>query len=254
MILLETHELTKRFGGLVAMNALDIAIEEGAIHGLIGPNGAGKSTFFNLVTGVLAPTSGRVVYDGKDITKSRPHQVAAMGVGRTFQLNPLFGDFTVFDNVATAHHLNPGNSIPSIYFNTKKHRENEAWVRENTTEILEFLNLSQVKDELAKNLPHGYQKILGVARALAIKPRLLMLDEPLGVMNPEEIAFSFGAISQLRDRGITVLVVEHNMQVLSILDHVTVISFGAKIFDGTPEEVRRDKTVIETYFGGDDYE
>jgi branched-chain amino acid transport system ATP-binding protein len=253
-MLLETQKLTKRFGGLVAMDELDIEIEEGCIQGLIGPNGAGKSTFFNLVTGVLPPTSGKVLYDGKDITRSRPHQVAAMGIGRTFQLNPLFGEFTVFDNVATAHHLNPHSSVASVYFNTKQSRENERRAEASTHEILDFLKLSHVKDELAKNLPHGYQKVLGVARALAIKPRLLMLDEPLGGMNPEEIAFSIAAISQLRDRGVTILVVEHNMQVLSILDRVTVISFGAKIFDGTPEEVKRDETVIKTYFGGDAYE
>jgi branched-chain amino acid transport system ATP-binding protein len=253
-MLLEAQKLTKRFGGLVAMDELDIGIEEGRIQGLIGPNGAGKSTFFNLVTGVLPPTSGRIFYDGKDITKSRPHQVAAMGIGRTFQLNPLFGEFTVFDNVATAHHLNPHSSIANIYFNTKQYRENEKRVAESTHEILDFLKLSHMRDELAKNLPHGYQKILGVARALAVRPRLLLLDEPLGGMNPEEIAFSIKAISQLRDRGITILVVEHNMQILSILDRVTVISFGAKIFDGVPDEVRRSETVIKTYFGGDAYE
>lgn len=253
-MLLETRKLTKRFGGLTVMNELDVTLNEGEILGLIGPNGAGKSTFFNLVTGVFFPTSGQVFYDGKDITKKRPHQVAAMGIGRTYQLNPLFGDFTVFENVTAAHHLHPRSSILDVYFNTRKYRDNEKAIALSSDEILEFLGLSHVRNELAKNLPHGYQKILGVARALATKPRLLMLDEPLGGMNPEEIAFSIDAIAKMRDQGITVLVVEHNMQILSILDRVTVISFGEKIFEGSPDEVREDKTVIETYFGGVSYE
>ena len=250
MPLLETKGLTKRFGGLTVMNDLNFSIEEGEIKGLLGPNGAGKSTFFNLITGVYMPTSGTITYNGKDITKAKPHQVAELGIGRTFQLNPLFGEFTVFENVTAAFHLRPHTSVPQIFFNTKTYKENEEYAAKEADEILEFLGLSHVRNELARNLPHGYQKILGVARALATQPKLIMLDEPLGGMNPEEIAFSIDAISKMRDRGITVLVVEHNMQILDILDSVTVISFGEKIFEGTPEGMRQDPTVIETYFGG----
>ena len=250
MPLLETKGLTKRFGGLTVMNDLNFSIEEGEIKGLLGPNGAGKSTFFNLITGVYMPTAGSITYNGKDITKSKPHQVAELGIGRTFQLNPLFGEFTVFENVTAAFHLRPHTSVPQIFFNTKTYKENEKYAAKEADEILEFLGLSHVRNELAKNLPHGYQKILGVARALATQPKLIMLDEPLGGMNPEEIAFSIDAISKMRDKGITVLVVEHNMQILDILDSVTVISFGEKIFEGTPEGMRQDPTVIETYFGG----
>ena len=173
-----------------------------------------------------------------------------MGIGRTFQLNPLFGEFTVFENITAAYHLRPHSTVPQIFFNTKTYRTNEEYIAKSADEILEFLGLQHVRNELAKNLPHGYQKILGVARALATKPKLLLLDEPLGGMNPEEIAFSIDAISKLRDKGITILVVEHNMQILDILDSVTVISFGQKIFEGAPEEMRKDPTVIETYFGG----
>ena len=250
MHLLETSGLTKRFGGLTVMNDLDFSMEEGEIKGFLGPNGAGKSTFFNLITGVLTPSSGHIFYAGKEITKSRPHQVAKMGIGRTFQLNPLFGEFTVFENVAAAYHLRPHSTVPQIFFNTKTYRTNEDYIAKSADEILEFLGLQHVRNELAKNLPHGYQKILGVARALATKPKLLLLDEPLGGMNPEEIAFSIDAISKLRDKGISILVVEHNMQILDILDSVTVISFGHTIFEGTPEGMRKDPTVIETYFGG----
>lgn len=250
MHLLETSGISKRFGGLTVISDLDFSIDEGEIKGFMGPNGAGKSTFFNMITGVVPPTSGHIFYAGHEITKSKPHQVAKLGIGRTFQLNPLFGDFTVFENVTAAYHLRPHSSLPAIFFNTQSYRENEKYIAKSADEILEFLGLSHIRNELAKNLPHGYQKILGVARALATKPKLLLLDEPLGGMNPEEIDFSIKAISNMRDKGITILVVEHNMQILDILDSVSVISFGHKIFEGTPQGMREDPTVIETYFGG----
>lgn len=253
-MLLETKELTKRFGGLTVMNSLDVTIEKGEILGLIGPNGAGKSTFFNLVTGCLAPTSGKIFYKDRDITRTKPHGAAKLGIGRTFQLNPLFGEFTVFENVIAAHHLHPYSNLFQVFMNTPAYRENERKAKESSREILDFLGLSHVSGELAKNLPHGYQKMLGVARALATHPELLLLDEPLGGMNPEEIRFSIDAISKMRKNGITILVVEHNMQILTICDRVTVISFGEKIFEGTPQEVRCNDTVIKTYFGGVSYD
>ena len=249
-MLLETAGLCKRFGGLKVITDLDMHIVEGEILGLIGPNGAGKSTFFNLVTGVLSPNSGKITFDGKDITRKRPHQVTAMGIGRTFQLNPLFGELTVYENVAAAHYLHPHSSVLDVFFNTKKYRENEKIVEKSSDGIIEFLNLNSMRDEYAKNLPHGYQKMLGFARALATMPKLLMLDEPLGGMNPEEINFSIEAIKSMRDKGMTVLIVEHNMQILSICDKVVVISFGEKICEGTPDEVRRNEEVIRTYLGG----
>ena len=249
-MLLETINLHKRFGGLTVINDINLTVNEGEILGLIGPNGAGKSTFFNLVTGVLSPTSGKIMYDGKDITYAKPHQVAAMGIGRSFQLNPLFGDFTVFENVTAAHYLHPKSSILDVYFNTKKYRENEKFIIKSTEEILDMLDLLHVRNELAKNLPHGYQKMLGVARAIATKPKLLMLDEPLGGMNPEEITFSIDIIRKLNSNGLTVLIVEHNMQILDLCDRVFVISFGEKICEGTPGEVRCNDNVIKTYFGG----
>ena len=253
-MLLQTKDLCKRFKGLKAINNLNLHVDKGEILGLIGPNGAGKSTFFNLVTGVFPPTSGEIIFENKDITKKRPYQVAMMGIGRTFQLNPLFGDFTVFENITAAHYLHPHSSLLSIYFNTKKYRENEKESARSADEIIEFLRLTPMRNELAKNLPHGYQKMLGVARALATMPKLLMFDEPLGGMNPEEIHFTIDAIKSMRDSGMTVLVVEHNMQILSICDRVTVISFGEKICDGTPDEVRRNEDVIRTYLGGVSFE
>lgn len=167
-MLLETIHLTKRFGGLTVINDINLTLNEGEILGLIGPNGAGKSTFFNLVTGVLTPTSGKITYNGTDITYAKPHRVATMGIGRSFQLNPLFGDFTVFENVTAAHYLHPKSTVLDVYFNTKKYRNNEEFIAKSADEILDMLGLTHVRNELAKNLPHGYQKILGVARAVAI--------------------------------------------------------------------------------------
>ena len=216
-MLLETRKLTKQFGGLTAVSTFDIAVAEGEIVGLIGPNGAGKSTLFNLITGVFPITSGQVLYDGKDITGKKPHQVAALGIGRTFQLNPLFADFTVLENVSASFHLHPRSSLVDIYFNTRTYRKNEAYIAEQSLDILTLVGLDRVKDELARNLPHGYQKMLGVARALATRPKLLLLDEPLGGMNPSEIDFTLKSIRKTRDQGVTVLLVEHNMQILELL-------------------------------------
>ncbi|NTV91519.1 MAG: ABC transporter ATP-binding protein [Clostridiales bacterium] len=254
-MLLETKKLTKRFGGLTVMKDLDVTLKQGEILALIGPNGAGKSTFFNLVTGCLEPTSGLIFFEDKEITGCKPHEAAALGIGRTFQLNPLFGDFTVFENVTAAHHLHPHSSLLDIYFNTRKYKSNEKLIADNSEEILQTLGLYHVRNELAKNLPHGYQKILGVARALATKPKVLLLDEPLGGMNPEEIHFTIDAINTMnKEKNITVLIVEHNMQILDICDRVTVISFGQKICEGLPCDVKNNEDVIKTYFGGVSYE
>ncbi len=247
----ETRKLTKAFGGLVAVSQFDMGVNQGEVVGLIGPNGAGKSTLFNLVTGVFPSTTGEVVFEGRTITGLKPHQVAALGIGRTFQLNPLFGDFTVLKNVSASFHLHPRSGLLSIYFNTPTYRRNEAFINEQSLEVLRLVGLERVKDELARNLPHGYQKMLGVARALAPRPKLHRHDEPLGGMNPEEIEFTLKALRKTREQGVTILIVEHNMQILDLCDRVVVINFGQKICEGLPAEVREDKEVIRAYFGGE---
>ncbi len=199
----------------------------------------------------MRPTSGQVSYDGRDIVGKKPHEVAALGIGRTFQLNPLFGDFTVLKNVTASFHLRPRSSLLATYFNTRSYRKNEAYIRDASLEILKVVGLEKVKDELAKNLPHGYQKMLGVARALATRPKLMLMDEPLGGMNPSEIEFALDAIRKTREQGVTFLVVEHNMQILDLCDRVVVISFGEKICEGLPKEVREDEQVTRAYFGGE---
>jgi branched-chain amino acid transport system ATP-binding protein len=250
-MLLEIKGLTRLFGGLAAVSNFDMHVGTGEVVGLIGPNGAGKSTIFNLITGVFPPTSGKVIYDGMDITGKKPHQVAALGIGRTFQLNPLFADFTVLENVSASFHLRPKSKLLDIYFNTATYRKNEAYIHDQSLEILKTVGLEKVKSELARNLPHGYQKMLGVARALATRPRLMLLDEPLGGMNPSEIDFTLNSIRKTRDQKVTFLIVEHNMQILDLCDRVVVISFGQKICEGAPREVREDREVIRAYFGGE---
>ena len=226
-------------------------VEKGEFVGLIGPNGAGKSTVFNLITGVVPPTGGRVIFDGRNITGLRSHKIAALGIGRTFQLNPLFADYSVLENVSASFHLSQKTNLLKIYFNTASHRRDEARILEKTMEILELVGLDHVKDEPARNLPHGYQKMLGVARAMATGPKLLLLDEPLGGMNPAEIEFTLNAIKKTQDFGVTILMVEHNMQILDLCDRLVVISFGQKICEGSPREVRENQEVIRAYFGGD---
>jgi branched-chain amino acid transport system ATP-binding protein len=250
-MLLEIRGLTKRFGGLKAVGDFDIDVAEGEIVGLIGPNGAGKSTVFNLITGVLPVTSGTIMFRDIDITRSQPDQVAKLGIGRTFQLNPLFPEFTVLENVTSSFDLHPHSGLVDVFFNTPTYRRNEKFVEEMAHQILEIVGLSKEANELARNLAHGHQKMLGVARALATKPTLLLLDEPLAGMNPSEIQYSLDAIRGMRDNGITVLIVEHNMQILSLCDRVVVISFGQKICEGLPSEVRANQEVISAYFGAD---
>jgi len=249
-MLLEISGLTKYFGGLAAVSQLDFHVNKGGISGLIGPNGAGKTTVFNLITGVFPPTTGRVTFDGIDVTGKKPHVIAELGIGRTFQLNPLFADFTVLENVSASFHLRPKSSWLDAYFNTATYRRNEAYILEQSLEILQLVGLDKVKDELAKNLPHGYQKMLGIARALATKPKLLLLDEPIAGMNPDEIAFTLKNIRKTQQQGVTFLIVEHNMQILDLCDRVVVINFGQKITEGLPQEVRKNKEVIKAYFGG----
>jgi branched-chain amino acid transport system ATP-binding protein len=251
-MLLEIDDLTKNFGGLAAVNEFSMGVSEGEIVGLIGPNGAGKSTIFNLVTGVHRVTAGRVVFDGRDITHKGPDQVAKLGIGRTFQLNPLFPDFTVLENVISSFFLHPRSNVLQIFFHTKTYRQHEAFIRTKAEEIIKLVGLERVQNEWARNLAHGHQKMLGVARALATNPRLLLLDEPLAGMNPAEIAASLDAIRDMREGGITILIVEHNMQILSLCDRVVVVSFGKKITEGRPEEVRANTEVISAYFGTDD--
>lgn len=253
-MILEIKELTKFFGGLKAVSNFNMYVNKGEIVGLIGPNGAGKTTIFNLMTGILRPTAGKIIFNGEDITGKKPHVVAELGIGRTFQLNPLLADFTVLDNIIASFNLRPKSSLLDICLNTATYRHNEADILNQSQEILKLVGLDKIRDEMAKNLPHGYQKMLGMGRAMAVKPKLLLLDEPLAGMNPDEIDFTMTAIARTRQKGVTIVLVEHNMEIMNLCDRVIVINFGQKIAEGTPKEVREDKEVIQAYFGGDEYD
>lgn len=248
-MLLEVSNLTKHFGGLAAVSGVDLKVDQGEMVGLIGPNGAGKTTAFNLITGFIKPTKGKIKFKDKNIVGQKPHAIAKEGIGRTFQLNPLFADFTVLQNVAASFYLHPKSSLVSAFLNLPGYRRNEDYIIENSKEILDLLGLTTHQDELAKNLPQGYQKMLGIARALATRPKLLLLDEPLGGMSIGEIEFTMKIIQKIRESGVTILLVEHNMQIMDIVDRIYVISFGRRIATGTIEELRKNNEVIEAYFG-----
>jgi branched-chain amino acid transport system ATP-binding protein len=252
MPLLEARGLSRRFSGLMALDAVDLAVEAGEIRGVIGPNGAGKTTFFNVISGVLRPSGGAVYFEGKKISGKRPSRVAALGVVRTFQRPALFPEFTVLENVAVARHLHARETLLGAIFGfaDRMERENEDRARE----IVDFLGLGRVRDTLAGNLAHGHQRVLGVAMALATEPRLLMLDEPVAGMNDAETEIMTGLIRKVRDeRGVTILLVEHHMRtVMGVCDHITVLSFGRKLAEGDPDYIKNHPGVIEAYLGAED--
>lgn len=248
MSLLRVEEMTRRFGGLTAVSDLSFAIEEGSIHGLIGPNGAGKTTTFNVICGFYPPTSGRVLYGERDISGMRPSAVAELGLIRTFQQTTLFQEFTVFDNVLVGCHLRARRGFLSTLLGTGAEQERAA--RRKVMEVLEFFGLAERRDELTSNLPHGHQRALGMAVALAAEPRLLLLDEPFTGMNPEETRVMMDLVRKVRDHGVTLLLVEHDMQaVMGLCDRITVLNFGKLLTEGTPEEIRSHPDVIEAYLG-----
>jgi branched-chain amino acid transport system ATP-binding protein len=247
MALLEAHNHTKHFGGLAAVNRVDITVGEGEIVGLIGPNGAGKTTCFNLLSGFLPPTAGTITFNGEDITGRKPHQIVARGLVRTFQLTTLFQDMTVLENVLLGLHLASRRGLGQALWRRHAFPRDEI---ARSHEALEFTGLAAHADQLAKNLPHGHQRILGIAMALAARPRLLMLDEPVTGMNLEESQRTMGLVQTIRDRGTTILLVEHNMRaVMSTCERIVVLSFGQKLAEGTPAEVSTNRDVITAYLG-----
>lgn len=251
--ILELAGLTKVFGGLVAVQGLDLEVKTGEIMGLIGPNGAGKTTVFNLTSGVLMPTEGKVLFNGEDITHLKPDRIAQKGLVRTFQANTLFPEFTVMENVLLGCHLQADIGFFEDLFPLASSRKKRDRVDEKAMDIINFAGMHDYRRETAKNLAHGYQRLLGVAIALAAKPRLLMLDEPVSGMNAEEKTTMMELIFRVREQGISVLVVEHDMRVvMGLCDRIAVLNFGRKIAQGTPSEIQNNKDVIEAYLGVDE--
>ena len=250
MNLLDVNSLTKRFGGLVAVNSLDFFINEGEIMGLIGPNGAGKTTVFNMIAGMFRPTRGEITFKGKDIHRLKTSAIAQLGIVRTFQLTNLFGDMTVIQNVYIGSHQQIGISVWSSLLNTRYARGMESNANKEAEAILAFMGLAEHREMLAKNLTHGLQRRLEVAVALAVKPTLLLLDEPLQGMNHEEVKGMLDCIAEIRRQGMTILIVEHNMKaVTSICERIVVLNFGEKIDEGSPQTVMQNPAVIEAYLG-----
>jgi len=248
--ILEVKQLSKYFGGLAAVSELDLGVVDSEILGLIGPNGAGKTTLFNVISGFFPPTSGKVIFEGRDITGLKAHEVAHLGISRTFQASTLFMKISVLDNVFTGYHMSYQTGVWKRLLRTPAALKEEEMLSQRAMEILEFMGLASLKDELAANLPHGHQRILGVCMALATNPKLLLLDEPVTGMNPGETQTMIDLIRQIRDRGMTIVVVEHDMKaVMDLCDRVAVLNYGRKITEGLPEEIRENKEVIEAYLG-----
>jgi len=251
--MLEVRGLSKNFGGLKAVSELDFDIVEGEILGLVGPNGAGKTTVFNLITGIYSPHEGEIVFRGEEITGLKPHEIAIKGIGRTFQLTTLYNNCTVLENVIIGNHSKLKARLWSILWRTRSYSREEKEAERRALEILEFIELSEQRNTLAQNLPHGYQLRLEIAIAISTDPKLLLLDEPVSGMNPEETNEVMALIRKIRDKGTTILLIEHDMRaVMGLCDRIVVLNYGRKLAEGTPQEIKENKEVIEAYLGRED--
>ena len=249
--MLQLNKTTIKFGGLVAVNDVNTEVKEGQIFGLIGPNGAGKTTIFNIINGVYQPTSGKVIFNGKEIQGLKPDKINYLGIARTYQNINLFKGMTAIDNVLVGCHSTTKSSVLSDILNTKAKRKEEEAAREKCSRLLDFMDLSGKRDHLASDLSYGEQRRLEIARAMASEPLLLMLDEPAAGMNlPEKNELAI-LIQEIQKKGITILLVDHHMRlVMKVCDEICVLNYGKKIAQGTPSFIQNDKEVITAYLGG----
>jgi len=250
MALLEVRKLTKNFGGLCAIQDLDIDVLNSEILGLIGPNGAGKTTLFNIISGFFKPSSGTITFNGQDITGLKAYEVAKLGIARSFQACALFTKLTVLDNVFTGFHMHYKRSVWKELLRTGSAREEEKIMRQKAMELLDFTGLTSYQDKPADELSSGYRKLLAISIALATNPKLLLLDEPVTTLSPDKVEMIMELVRRVRDAGTTVVVIEHNMKVImDYCDRIMVLGYGEKLAEGSPQEIRESTGVAEAYLG-----
>ncbi|MEI2418231.1 ABC transporter ATP-binding protein [Orrella sp. JC864] len=253
--MLELKNISKSFGGLHVLQDVNVSVPQGAIYGLIGPNGAGKTTVFNLITGLLPPSGGSIEFEGRSILRKRPHEITRTGIARTFQNIRLFKEMTLLENVVVGAYRHMDYGYASLLLSLPRYREHERRARERALELLSWMKLEHKAHDLADNLSYGEQRRLELARALATEPRLLLLDEPVAGMNTSERAELMREIVAIRDRGYTILMIEHDMRfVMGLCETIAVLNFGKIIACGTPEAIRSNEQVIEAYLGREEEE